>query len=273
MSGPIARVVVTLDVTSENRTAIDTAVRLAARTGTALHGVFIEDRDLLNLAGLPFARQVTIAKGAETLSRESIVLQLRAEAERARRELMRAAKQHRVDFTFEVIPGTGEFRAAGVSKLDLLIAGGLTRPIAGHFRVERRWQSPIEAAAGPILLARTLWTAPGSVVILLRDRDVASARLFDTAVQIAAATDSGLTVLCAPALADAEGIERWIAERAAAHPVRVRVEAAPAEPAALSERLGQLDCRVIALDAGLLEGGGGLRHLAERFSCDMLFVP
>ena len=39
MSGPIERVVVTLDAASENRTAIDTAVRLAARTGMPLHGV------------------------------------------------------------------------------------------------------------------------------------------------------------------------------------------------------------------------------------------
>jgi hypothetical protein len=274
MSGPIARVVVTLDAAAENRTAIDTAVRLAARTGAPLHGVFVEDEELLHLAGLPFARQVTIAKGTETLSREDIALQLRAEAERARHELMRAAKRHRVEFTFEIVRGTEAIAASGASERDLLIAGGLTRPIAGHFRVEHRRRPSVEAAAGPILLARTLWTARGSVVILLRDRDAASARLFDTAAQIAAAKDSGLAVLCAPPLAGAHEIEQWIAERAAAHRIRVRVEAAPAEPAVLRERLGQLDCRVVALDAGLSErNGGGLRGLVERFSCDMLVVP
>ena len=102
----------------------------------------------------------------------------------------------------------------------------------------------------------------------------AAARLFDMAAQIAAATDSMLAVLCAPALAGAAGVEHWIAERAATHRVRVRIEAAPAEPAALRERLGQLDCRVIALEAGLLErGDSGLGDLVERFSCDMLVVP
>ncbi len=274
MSGPIERLVVTLDAASENRTAIDTAVRLAARTGAPVHGIFVEDQDLLRLAGLPFACQVTIGGGAEKLSSETVALQLRAAAERARHELLSAAKRRRVACTFEILRGTNERRVAGTSERDLVIAGAGTRPIAGHFRVEhRRWWS-FEGAAGPFLVARGLWTAPGSVVTLLRGRDAAAARVFDMAAQIAAATDSMLAVLCAPALADAAGVEHWIAERAAMHRVRVRVEAAPAEPAALRERLGQLDCRVIALDSGLLEGGdGGLGELVERFSCDMLVVP
>ena len=181
----------------------------------------------MRLAGLPFARQVTIGRGAEPLSRETIALQLRAAAERTRQELVGAAKRHRVECTFEIVRGTNELRVAGASERDLVVAGGLTRPIAGHFRVEHRWRSSLEATAGPFLLARSLWTAPGSVVILLRDRDAASARLFETAAQIAAVKDSMLVVLCAPALAGAAGMEQWITERAATHPVRVQVEAAP----------------------------------------------
>jgi nucleotide-binding universal stress UspA family protein len=274
MSGPIERVVVTLDAASENQTAIDTAVRVAARTGMPLHGLFVEDQDLFRLADLPFARQVTIGRGAEPLSAENIALQLRVEAERARHELASAAKRRQVECTFEIARGTTELRIAGASERELMITGGSSRPIAGHFRVEHRWWSSVESPAGPFLLARSLWTAPGSVVILLRDRDAASARLFDTAAQIAAATDSTLAVLCAPQLAGTAGVEQWIAERAATHPVRVQVEVAPPEPAALRERLDQLDCRLVALDAGVVEGGGGgLRSLVERFSCDMLVVP
>ena len=48
-------------------TAIDTAARLAARWRVPLHGVFIEDEELIGLAGLPFARQVTL--GARGLDR------------------------------------------------------------------------------------------------------------------------------------------------------------------------------------------------------------
>ena len=43
----IERVVVTLDAASENRAAIETAARLAARAKAPLHGIFVEDEDLL----------------------------------------------------------------------------------------------------------------------------------------------------------------------------------------------------------------------------------
>ena len=68
MSGAIERVVVPLDAASENRTAIDTAARLAARAKAPLHGIFVEDEDLLRLAGLPFARQVASGFGIEPLT-------------------------------------------------------------------------------------------------------------------------------------------------------------------------------------------------------------
>ena len=96
MIGTIARVVVALDATSENRAAIDTAVRLAERWKLPLHAVFIEDDDLLRLAVLPFARQVSLGFGAEALTTAHAQGQLRAYAEQARRELLAAAQRHHV---------------------------------------------------------------------------------------------------------------------------------------------------------------------------------
>jgi len=274
MSGPIQRVIVTLDAASENRTAIDTAVRLAVQTKAELHGVFIEDQDLLHLAGLPFAQQVTVATGAEPLTSEDLELQLRAEAERARNELFAAAKKHRVKCTFEIVRGASETAVTYASESDLVVMGGQSRPVAGHFRVERRWRSSIEAVSGPLLLARMAWTAAGSVVILLRDRDPASARLVETAAQIASARDEVLTVICPPAIADSPGFDTWVSNSLAQHRVRVQIELAPAEPATLHERLGQLDCRLLALEAGLAERSGEtLRELIGRVACDMLIVP
>jgi hypothetical protein len=63
MMQPIKRVVVSLDTAAETAPAIDTAARLAARWRVPLHGVFVEDAELIDLAGLPFARQVTLATG------------------------------------------------------------------------------------------------------------------------------------------------------------------------------------------------------------------
>jgi K+-sensing histidine kinase KdpD len=87
MTQPIKRVVVTLDAVSESDPAIDTAARLAARWRVPLHGVFIEDEELISLACLPFARQVTLATGLEPLTKDHIEDYFRAFAERLQREL------------------------------------------------------------------------------------------------------------------------------------------------------------------------------------------
>jgi hypothetical protein len=57
MSGPIQRIVVTLEASLENCASIDTAVRLGAQTKAPVHGVFVEDEELLQLPNLPFARR------------------------------------------------------------------------------------------------------------------------------------------------------------------------------------------------------------------------
>jgi nucleotide-binding universal stress UspA family protein len=273
MRGPIDRIIVALDATSESRTVIDTAVRLAAQAKAPLHGIFVENEELLHLASLPFARQVTAGAGAEALTLEDIELQLRAAAERVRTELLGRAKQQRVKCSFEIVRGAAESAASIASEHDLVVAGALARPVAGHFRVEHRWWSYIDATRGPFLLARNVWGSAGSVVMLLRDRNLASARLFDAAAQIAAARESVLTVICPPAISGAEGFEQWIADRVKEHPVRVQIEIAAVEAANLRERLSELDCRLLAFEAALAEGSGDrVRKIVERFACDVLIV-
>jgi len=151
VSPPIERVVVPLDAASENRTAIDTAARLAARNEAPLHGIFVEDQDLLRLAELPFVRQLTLGAGAEPFTAEEIGLHLQVEAERARRYIHAAAKRHGVEVSFEIVRGGSETVLSAVTERDLVVAGGLTRPIAGHFRVECRWWSSIASARAPFL--------------------------------------------------------------------------------------------------------------------------
>jgi nucleotide-binding universal stress UspA family protein len=272
MTGPIERVVVPLDAASEHRTAIETAARLAGRAKAPLHGIFVEDEDLLRLASLPFARQFTVGAGAEPLTTEHIELHLRVAAERARRELFAAAKHHGVACSFEIVRGASEGALTGASHHDLVVAGGQTRPIGGHFRVEWRWWSSIEAAPGFLMLARNAGSASGAVVMLLRDRSAASTRLLEAAAQIAHSADASLTVICPPKVAGT-GFEKWVADELADHPVRLQVEIAPAAAADLHRRIGELDCRCLAIASGGAEGSGDrLRELVERFGCDILVV-
>jgi nucleotide-binding universal stress UspA family protein len=273
MARPIERVVVPLDAASESQTAIETAARLAARTKAPLHGIFVEDEDLLYLAQLPFARQVTPGAGAAPFTPELAELHLRAAAERARRDLIAAAKRHGVKCTFEIVRGSSETALSGASQQDLIVAGALSRPIAGNFRLECRWWSSIEVASGPFLLARRDWSKAGPVVVLLRDCGPASARLLDAAAQVAEARDGLLTLVCPPAIVDAKEFENWLSDRLQGRSVRLQIEVAPTDFAALRQRIGELDCRLLAVEAGLVEGRADrVRELVERFACDVLIV-
>jgi hypothetical protein len=210
---------VPLDATSDNRTAIDTAVRLAARVKAPLHGVFVEDEELLRAAGLYFTRQSTPGAGSQPFTPAETALQMRAAAERARRDLMASADERNLASTFEIVHGPVERALAGATAHDLVVAAGQTLPVAGYFRLECRWFASVEAAPGPFLLARHAWGAEGGVVTLLDDRNPPSLRLLEAAAQLAEARRGGLTVICPPAIAAATWFETWIAEQLAAYAV------------------------------------------------------
>jgi nucleotide-binding universal stress UspA family protein len=273
MSGRIERVVVPLDAASDNRTAIDTAARLAARVEAPLHGVFVEDEELLWAAGLHFTRQGTLGADAEPFTLERTALQLHAAAEHARQELAAAAERGRLTWSFEIVRGPSERAFVGATERDLVVAGGLGRPVAGYFRVESRWFKSVEAAPGPVLLARHAWSAAGGVVALLRDQNPGSLRLIEAAAQIAEARGGGLTVICPPEMARAAGFEAWIAARLAAFSVRLQVEIAPSEQTVLERRIVELGCRLLAIAAERTDGTAArLREWGERFACDILVV-
>lgn len=211
MTGAIERVVVPLDAASENRAAIDTAARLAHRWGAQLHGVFVEDGDLLHLARYPFARQVSIGIGVERLTAEQVERQLRAFAARARIEVEAAARRHGVEWSFEISEAAAADAALTRSERDFLVAGTATRPVGPHFRIECRWWQVIEkSTAVSYLLVHREWAANGTVVTLVTDRGPAAERVLDVAAQCAEIVGGTLTVACPAALAASADFEAWL---------------------------------------------------------------
>ena len=270
-SGPISRIVVPLDAAVDSRRAIETAARLAVRAHAPLHGVFVEDEDLLRLANLPFARQHTVGAASEKLTAEQVELHLKTAADRAQRELSAAAARHHIDVSFEIVRGHSHSAIAAAAETDLVVAGASTRPIGSHFRLETSWWSAIEAAQGPIMLVQQPDSDRGSIVILLRDRGAGSGRLLQAAAQVASSGNLSLTVICPPEIAG-DGFAAWIDAQLAGEAVRLQIEIAPAEPQALERRIDELDCRCLAVTAPGGETAAQLREFVERFGCDILVV-
>ena len=270
MTQSIKRIVVSLDAASEPGPAIDTAARLAARWHVPLHGVFIEDEELIDLAGLPFARQVTLATGRGPLTKDQIEDHFRAFAERSRRELTAAAARHGIQSSFEVVRGAPAAAVLG-GENDFVVAAATTRPVGDHFRVASRWWSLTAIITRPLLLAKCDWKTGGSVFALLRGRGPQSARMLEMAAQIAAISRAVLTVAGPPDLTGADDFEGWLSGLLEGHSVSLQTELAATDPATLRQRILELDCLLL-----VIEGGEGepdeLRELVEPMACDVLLV-
>jgi nucleotide-binding universal stress UspA family protein len=270
MTQEIKRVIVPLDASSETGTAIDTAVRLAARWQALLHGVFVEDEELIGLTGLPFARQVTLGAGREALTKEHVEDQLRAFAERARRDLAAAAERHDVKWSFETVRGPLVPDALG-DEDDFFVAGAESRPIGHYFRIASRWWSAI--VARPFLLAKRDWKTGGSVLTLLRRRDPPSARTLDIAAQIASFGSGTLTVAATPDVPGSGDFSAWVSGLLAGRPLKVQTEPASLDPSVLRQRIIELDCRLLVLEVGERDTQPDeLRELVEQLDCDVLII-
>jgi hypothetical protein len=268
----VERIVVALDAASENRTAIATATRLAASWKVPLHGVFVEDDDLLRLAALPFARQVTLGLGVEAFDLQQARRQMHAFAEHARRELASAATRRGVEWSFEIVHEPAASGMAAITTTDLTVYGTTTRPIGGHFRVECRWWSAAEPAPSSLLLAHRGWSE-GAVALLLQNREPESERLITVAAGLAQAHGGRLVVICPPELADRPGFKPWLDERLSGRAVTAELDLAPDEPAALHRRLAELECRILALGAGTPDAQPQrLREIVAQLGCDVLVV-
>jgi hypothetical protein len=273
MTREIKRVVVSLDAASETGAAIDTAARLAARWRVPLHGLFIEDEQLIGLAGFPFARQVTLGAGPEQLTKDDVEDYFRAFAERARRDIAAAADGYDVKWSFATVRGPPAPDMLG-REYDFVVAGAASRPVGDHFRIASRCWSWMTIAARPFLLAKRKWDDGGSVFTLLRRRDRQSERALDIAAQIAGFFRGSLTVAGASDLAASDDFDAWVSALLEGHSLSLQIEPAATEPAALRQRIAELDCRLLVLDARERDDPpDNLRELVEQCGCDVLIFP
>lgn len=154
---PARRILVGMDASASSLDALAAAAALAARLGSELAGLFVEDEDLLRLAGLPFGDLVRAPGGqSERLEPAAAEAALRALARQAREALERAAASHRVACSFRVARGSVSrelLAAAETADLVVLGAAGHGRPRRGAVGTTAR-AAAAGARASVLLLAR-----------------------------------------------------------------------------------------------------------------------
>jgi hypothetical protein len=100
-------IVVTIDAAAQALPAIALAVALASARRQALHGLFLEDEDLLKVARLPFSREIHRMGGpARVMSDLKLERAMARLAEEFRSNLERQATQLAVTWSYSRMPGS-----------------------------------------------------------------------------------------------------------------------------------------------------------------------
>jgi nucleotide-binding universal stress UspA family protein len=117
------RVVVLLDASAPGRAALEAAAAHAAELEAELVAVFVEDVDLLHLAGLPFAREIGFPSAERReLDASSMERALHQIAEEARRSIAELAERRPLQWSFQIVRGDLSAQMlAAAAEADLVI--------------------------------------------------------------------------------------------------------------------------------------------------------
>lgn len=276
-SDRIRRILVALDASPESLAALEFAAELAAGLEAELAGLFVENVDLLNLASLPFVREVSrLAPGARTLDPERMAAELRAQAAVARRALEAAAAAQHLRSSFRILRGQVEAElATAVSETDLLTLGRGERSVRRQ-ALGRTLQTVSRQLPCSVLLAVTVRRAPTAPVAAIYDVSDCGAGALELAVRIATQSRRTLLVyLMAENEADYAAKRAHATARLAGRDIRVRFAHVPGYGAS------DLEPALRADDPHLLVVGcdvaGGMPpekwiELASRAQCPVLLV-
>ena len=121
----LTRVLVALDASPSSQAAAQAAVELAVRSKARIEGLFVEDRSLLELAGLELTAPARLLESPRgEWSPEAVERWLRFQAARARRNLEEAAAPHGLSFEFQVVRGqVTEEILRRLPEVDVLVLG------------------------------------------------------------------------------------------------------------------------------------------------------
>jgi nucleotide-binding universal stress UspA family protein len=266
------RILVALDASRTSLDALRAAAALAARLGAELTGLFVEDENLLRLAGLPVARQLSVHGGTGRPVAD-IEGELRALAARAREAVAAAAAPHRISWSFRVARGQVAVEVVSAAgEADLLVLGW-----AGHRVAGRRGPGETARAAA----ARS----PSSVRILSRDVQVGrpllvawdgspgAARALDLAARREAAGRGTMTLLLAAPerTAGARLLEEARGRLGRREPPPSR-HAGPRPADLLRAAAGPGALLVLGAESALPGGPAGLKAFLDEVSCPVLLA-
>jgi len=258
----VRRIVVALESGCENLQALEAAAEMAAHMRVELHGIFVDDVDLLRLAALPFARQISLhSPGSLPIEANEIEVELRALASRARRSLQDVATRLQVPWSFETVRGDRSSVVAATQGTDVLVVETTTRPFGRHIRMPTEWsQIALSCDRACVLTSPVKHGRKGILVIY--DGSESGDHAVEAALALGGWHSAGLSIVSV-APASEPALRQWLHETGVATEIESVTGAIGTE---LSRIMAKTACKLVILPAALV-----LAHRAELQA--LLVVP
>jgi nucleotide-binding universal stress UspA family protein len=185
----IKRILIAIDASPYSLTALEAAAELAEKLEVELHGIYIEDTNLLRLAELPFAREFRYSRAAsQKLDSSQMTEQLRLQAALARRHFDNLVTQRKLDHSFQVTRGViaNELQKA-TQESDILVMGRISRSLLQTTHLGSTAKTAVFHARPSLFLAHTTVDL-NQPLLLVYDGSEAAERALTLAVQLGGRT-------------------------------------------------------------------------------------
>lgn len=204
-TGSIRSIAVALDCSPHSRASLEAAAEMAARLGAELVGIFVEDINVLRLAGLPFVNEVrSFSAKTEKLDTGRIERLLGLQAKEARLMLQQAAEARAIRHSFRVLRGiVPEELMSAAPEADILVLGRSGRSPACRKGLGSTARAALTKGTKSVLLMRPGITATEGPLLLLYDGSEGSRHALGTTLELAG-PKSTLHLLITDPSSDAE---------------------------------------------------------------------
>lgn len=130
----VSRVLVAVDPSVHGCATMESAATFAVRLQAELVALFVEDLNLIHLAGLPFASEIDRSSGrTRQLDSKQMARALRVQAEQTRRALQRIGEQRKIRTSLKIVRGhyvAEALSAASTMDVSFLFRMGHNRKIS-----------------------------------------------------------------------------------------------------------------------------------------------
>jgi nucleotide-binding universal stress UspA family protein len=189
---PIRRILIALDASAPSIAALEAAATLAERIDAELLGVFIEDVNLVHLAGLPFAAEIgMLSARARPLAPEEMERLLRLQRRRAEQALVHVAQRLSLRWSFRVARGqvVPELLAAAI-EADLMALGATGMQTRRRAWLGSTTQAIIAQMVRPVLITLRGATLRPPIAVVCSD-SAGSMQALALATYVAERLDGG----------------------------------------------------------------------------------